>query len=717
MRSAQRRDARQPARVTRGGRSDSTRSRARSSPSLPSRSILSSGFCWRPARPGLLPTRRRTTSCAGPCSCRSSAGCFPTGVSRRLRSRQIGSGLRSETGTGPAGSTEVTCARPSRVCASARRSSTSHSISAVDRLLTVAKSGPAVVWDVASRRRVASLGGAPTRASFSPDGSLVLTVEDRRGPHLAGERRRTCGVAAAGGDGSRRVLHSARGRGRRRRRWIVRTFKTSGGGALVVVDHGARVTTVAVTPDAQQLVTGGADSVVRVWALREHGRPLHALRGHRGNVTSLALVPGWPVLVSTSTGGFAREWDLRDGQSLHELIGHTNRVTGAALDAKGSHVLTWSTDGTARVWTLDDGKLIASLAAGHKPVTNGAFGPGGIVVHDWGRRARAALAAAARAEAQCGRTCPATGTSRRVHPGRTQGRRGHRSGARRLRQPRQAPCSPAGRPEYGRSRSATTASGSRMRRVAAFSSGELPTAAWSCPTFLLPRPPAPSRSRPMAADSTVADAPGTVRSCPLDGAGCTSSSSPALGQAPASRQLCRGAHLRRQFPWGPAVLWPQCQWCPALRRGDRACGLGAPCWLRQVGPPAGDHGLGRGVHVWDAAAGAVTDLTGQFAIVSGAAFSPDAAGWSPRGRGVPGSGTRRAAAAALPRRARRKTARRDIRRCRSPDRDCRGRRDDPGLRLRVCGGVLRSCCASRMPGSRLPVVGCQPRTRTRLGIR
>lgn len=247
------------------------------------------------------------------------------------------------------------------------------------RLVTMVDAGRAILWDVKTGQRIASLPRAPTSAAFSPDGRLLVTTERRvfrvwsatDGALLATRTlpaHITLATFTPAGD---RVVAAA---GR-----IVRTFLPSGEPAGITVDHGARVTSVAVTADGRTLVTAGNDHVVRVWSLL-NGRPERDLTGHRTDVTSLALNPNRPVLVSTSTGGTARLWDLRTRQFLYELTGHINRVTGAAFDGRGAHLVTWSTDGTARVWNVDDGRAMAVLPAGDKPVTSAAFGPNGVVI-------------------------------------------------------------------------------------------------------------------------------------------------------------------------------------------------------------------------------------------------------------------------------------------------------------------------------------------------
>ena len=57
------------------------------------------------------------------------------------------------------------------------------------RILTTEDGGPARLWDVATGAELGSFGDAPSAASFSPDGALVLTVEPQRCPGLAGRGR------------------------------------------------------------------------------------------------------------------------------------------------------------------------------------------------------------------------------------------------------------------------------------------------------------------------------------------------------------------------------------------------------------------------------------------------------------------------------------------------------------------------------------------------
>lgn len=72
--------------------------------------------------------------------------------------------------------------------------------------------------------------------------------------------------------------------------------------------HG-EVTALAVTPDTQQLASGGTDGVIRVWDVAS-GQTRGALRGHTGVVSALAWRGDGKALLSGGRDGQLKYWDL-----------------------------------------------------------------------------------------------------------------------------------------------------------------------------------------------------------------------------------------------------------------------------------------------------------------------------------------------------------------------------------------------------------------------
>ena len=76
----------------------------------------------------------------------------------------------------------------------------------------------------------------------------------------------------------------------------------------VFTGHKAWVTSVAITPDGQTIVSGSADQTVRLWD--RAGEPLGPpLTGHKAPVTSVAITPDGQTIVSGSADQTVRLWD------------------------------------------------------------------------------------------------------------------------------------------------------------------------------------------------------------------------------------------------------------------------------------------------------------------------------------------------------------------------------------------------------------------------
>jgi WD40 repeat protein len=236
---------------------------------------------------------------------------------------------------------------------------------------------PARIWNVRTRRVLRSFGRAPTAASFSSDGSLVLTVEPSGvrvwraddGSAVAALRQTASVREASFGPDGRLVATIGAGP-------VARVFDARSGRLIAAVDQKAGLTSATITLDGRRLVTTGKNRTPRVWTLHGGGRPARKLRGHRGPVTAAVVSPDGERLVTTSIDTTARVWALPSGEFVRELDGHTNRVEGAAFSRDGLSVVTWSTDGTARVWDVQSGAARVTLT-GPGPA---AFDPSGDAV-------------------------------------------------------------------------------------------------------------------------------------------------------------------------------------------------------------------------------------------------------------------------------------------------------------------------------------------------
>ena len=101
------------------------------------------------------------------------------------------------------------------------------------------------------------------------------------------------------------------------------------------------------------------------------------LAGHADTVTSLAVSPDAQTLLSFSHDGTARTWDIRPFAPEDRLlrtfdgavVGLERNLIRAAWDPEGRRVVAGGGDGSVTVWEAGSGKLLQKLP-GHKGCVN-----------------------------------------------------------------------------------------------------------------------------------------------------------------------------------------------------------------------------------------------------------------------------------------------------------------------------------------------------------
>ncbi|KAI7108331.1 hypothetical protein KC352_g36603, partial [Hortaea werneckii] len=148
------------------------------------------------------------------------------------------------------------------------------------------------------------------------------------------------------------------------------------------------VTAVALGEAGNEVFSGGIDNEIKVWDLRMH-KVAYTLQGHTDTVTSVAVSPDSQSLLSFSHDGTARTWDIRPFAPENRLIntfdgaqvGLEKNLIRACWDSEGRKVAAGGGDGTVTVWEAKSGKMLHKLP-GHKGTVNDVrISPeGGMVV-------------------------------------------------------------------------------------------------------------------------------------------------------------------------------------------------------------------------------------------------------------------------------------------------------------------------------------------------
>lgn len=142
-----------------------------------------------------------------------------------------------------------------------------------------------------------------------------------------------------------------------------RSIPSVGGCVRVLNKEAGLVNSVDISPNGNMVLTGSSDGVVRLWDLAK-GTCVRTLPGHEQLVRVVRFTPDGLHAVSASWDETLRYWDLVKGECLAVLQGHTDYVQDMALTPDGRQVVSCSADGTIRIWDLETGRC-SSILTGH----------------------------------------------------------------------------------------------------------------------------------------------------------------------------------------------------------------------------------------------------------------------------------------------------------------------------------------------------------------
>jgi Prp8 binding protein len=146
--------------------------------------------------------------------------------------------------------------------------------------------------------------------------------------------------------------------------------------ALDYIETAYPVTAVCLAEAGNELFSGSIDNQIRVWDLRMK-KVAYTLTGHTDTVTSLAISPDAQTLLSYSHDSTARTWDIRPFAPTDRAVktldgapaGLEKNLIRASWDSEGRRMAAGGGDGTVTVWNNLDGKILHKLP-GHKGAVN-----------------------------------------------------------------------------------------------------------------------------------------------------------------------------------------------------------------------------------------------------------------------------------------------------------------------------------------------------------
>lgn len=150
------------------------------------------------------------------------------------------------------------------------------------------------IWDVTAGKETASLPDESAAITFSPDSQLLISASYK----------------------SVQI-------------WDVNTHKMN----RSLDGHSQMVTSVAISPNGKQVVSGGTDRTVKLWDIVT-GQLLHTFTGHTASINSVAFSPNGKWIVSAGFDGYLNWWDAQTKKLIYSSV----------LDNDGEY-LNWTPDG------------------------------------------------------------------------------------------------------------------------------------------------------------------------------------------------------------------------------------------------------------------------------------------------------------------------------------------------------------------------------------
>ena len=207
-------------------------------------------------------------------------------------------------------------------------------------LASGSEDGTVRLWDVESRKQIATLEGSYT-VVFSPDGSAL---------------------ASGSRDGTVKLWDMEK-------REQIATLE----------GHTGRVVSVTFSPDGSTLASGSEDGTVRLWDV-ESRRQIATLEGHSRRVWSVAFTPDGSTLASGARDGTVKLWDVERRMQTGSLEMHTTTVLSVAFSHDGATLACGAISGMLKLWDVATQKLIATLEGHTANVFSVAFSPDGATL-------------------------------------------------------------------------------------------------------------------------------------------------------------------------------------------------------------------------------------------------------------------------------------------------------------------------------------------------
>jgi WD40 repeat protein len=119
----------------------------------------------------------------------------------------------------------------------------------------------------------------------------------------------------------------------------------------ILTGHTDTIFSIAATRDGQRIVSGSADSSIRIWNLDGWAAP-QVLNHHQGWINTVAINANETLIASGGSDSTLKIWDFQTGQLLSSLKAHENMIRSVAFSSQPNLIASIGNDGQIKLWDI-----------------------------------------------------------------------------------------------------------------------------------------------------------------------------------------------------------------------------------------------------------------------------------------------------------------------------------------------------------------------------